>query len=141
MADVITRKFFTDILEDYAGRTLKIALLSSDAVTGEPPVADVASSEIECFSELEVYEVDPDDGVYVAGGKVITGMTVNANDKQINASNVVWETSNITARHAVLYDDASPQLVIAIFDLGGDQTTADSDFTINFATNGVLKLN
>ena len=64
-----------------------------------------------------------------------------SNTLQLDAADVVWSSSTITARYVVLYKDtgtsATSQL-IAYFDLGADVSSTAGAFTITWDATGVL---
>lgn len=85
---------------------------------------------------------------YTASGQSLANKTVTldtANDRvDIDADDVVWSTSTITAYGAVLYKkvgtttSASP--LIALIDFGGVQTSTAGAFTIAWSTAGYLRI-
>lgn len=82
---------------------------------------------------------------YVAGGQVLTGVTVTQNDGATQAvftgSNVTWSSSTITAAFAVLYDNTLiSKDLIACFDFGGNQSSSNGNFTIQWNASGIITL-
>lgn len=85
---------------------------------------------------------------YVAGGAVLINRSIsidNANDlAKYLGDNIVWSTSTITARGAVIYKDTgtpSTSPLICYIDFGEDKVTTNSDFVIAWNTNGIFTLN
>lgn len=82
---------------------------------------------------------------YTAGGATLASKTSTyvaaSNTLQLDAADVVWSSSTITARYVVLYKDtgtsATSQL-IAYFDLGADVSSTAGAFTITWDATGVL---
>ena len=79
---------------------------------------------------------------YTAGGKLLVGNAVTADgaNMKFDANNLTWAGSTITAGGAVLWDDDTADTPIALFDFGGDQVSANGDFTINWNASGILTL-
>jgi len=82
---------------------------------------------------------------YTAGGKSLSNKTVvqdDANDlAYFDADDVTWSSSTITARYAVLYDNTlATKDLIACFDFGSDKSSSNGDFTLQWDSNGILKL-
>jgi hypothetical protein len=78
---------------------------------------------------------------YVAGGSLIPSpgiaTALNANAVEVSITDVVWGSSTITARGAILYaptgNDATAK-VIAYVDFGANVSSSNSAFTIDFQT-------
>jgi len=74
---------------------------------------------------------------YVAGGEAITCTVTQdngANKAVATFDDVVWETSSITARGAVIYKStgvAANDQLIGYIDFGSDKTSVGSDFTLH----------
>ena len=81
-------------------------------------------------------------GGYTTGGQLLVGNAVTADgaNMKFDANNLTWAASTITAGGAVLWDDDTADTPIALFDFGGDQTSSNGDFTINWNVNGLLTL-
>lgn len=82
---------------------------------------------------------------YTAGGKTTGTITLtedDVNDKAwIDCPNIVWTSSTITARGAILYKDvgtAGTDILIAYYDFVSDQSSSSGDFTLNINANGLL---
>jgi len=76
---------------------------------------------------------------YTAGGKVVPSIStvINANAIEVSIGDVVWASSTIAARGAILYNptgnDATAK-VIAYIDFGTTVTSSNSSLTIDFQT-------
>jgi hypothetical protein len=60
-----------------------------------------------------------------------------------DADDVVWTSSTITARGAVLYKDTgtpSTSPLICYIDFGSNKSSNGADFTIQWSSSGILKL-
>jgi hypothetical protein len=81
---------------------------------------------------------------YSAGGVTLTSPTVTydtASDQvRLDAADVSWTSSTITARYAVVYKSAgtaSTSPLICYFDFGSNQSTTNGTFAIQWATDGI----
>ena len=82
---------------------------------------------------------------YVAGGQILTGVTVTQNDGAtqavFTASNTTWAASTITAAFAVLYDHTLINKdLVCCFDFGGNQSSSNGNFTISWNGSGIITL-
>ena len=82
---------------------------------------------------------------YTAKGQALGTKTetFSSNVKQFDAADVVWATSTITARYAVVYDQvsvttASLNPLIAYVDFGEDVVSTGGNFTITWDSTGVF---
>lgn len=82
---------------------------------------------------------------YTAGGATLGSKTAtqdNTNDRGVlDAADVTWTTSTITARGAVVYKDTgtgSTSKLMCYIDFGADKSSSATDFTIQFSTSGIL---
>ena len=80
---------------------------------------------------------------YSAGGAALATVTWAADGTAVkwDAANTAWTTASFTAYHAVIYDDthASDALVCSI-NFGGAQTVSAGTFTIQWNTDGILRV-
>jgi hypothetical protein len=114
--------------------TIKIALYNANADLTDSTTAYSASNEITGVG-------------YVAGGKVMTGATINTSGfiAYVNFDNVVWTApASFTARAALIYNSSKANRSIAILDFGADKTViAGQSFTIvmpsNTATSALIR--
>lgn len=82
---------------------------------------------------------------YTAGGTALANKTVTydaaSNTVRLDADDVSWPTSTVTARRAVIYKDtgtASTSPLLGWVDFGGDQATSGATFQITWAATGIL---
>lgn len=83
---------------------------------------------------------------YTAGGATLASKTITytagTNIAKLDAADVTWASSTITARYAVIYDAAtgvdSTSPVIAYIDFGANVSTTNGDFVIQFNTDGII---
>lgn len=80
----------------------------------------------------------------VALGSLTTGYTAATNTIKIDAADTSWPASTITARYAVIYDDAgasdASKVLVGYVDFGADSTSSDGAFTIAWATAGIATI-
>lgn len=83
---------------------------------------------------------------YTAGGQALTSKTVtydaSTNTVKFDAADVTWGSSSITARYAVVYDDApstnATKPLIAYFDFTTDRASSNGDFIVRWGTDGIF---
>ena len=73
---------------------------------------------------------------YSAGGKTMTGITVNTSGytAYVGFDNVTWSPGVFTARCALIYNSSKGNKSVAVLDFGSDKTTT-STFTITMPAN------
>lgn len=103
--------------------TLKIALYTSNADLGANTTVYTVVEEITGTG-------------YVAGGKVLTGVTINnANDiVYVDFDDVVWTPANFTAAGALIYNSSKANRSIAVISFGANKT-ATNTFTVQMPVN------
>jgi hypothetical protein len=81
---------------------------------------------------------------YTAGGIALTSKTNTytgaTNTTMLDAADVTWSTSTITARYAVVYVDtgtAGTSALICYVDFGADVASSGGNFTITWDVNGI----
>lgn len=137
MADAIYNEFKDALGDgdiDLNNDTLKLALVNNYTL-------DIDNHTV--WSDVSANEVSGTG--YTAGGQALTSVTWTkdaANDESVlEAADVTWSSSTITADGAVLYRDtgtASTSQLIAFFDFGTDQSSSNGDFTVSWSANGIL---
>ena len=102
---------------------LKIALYTATADLNADTTAYTATGEITGTG-------------YTAGGKVLTGATVNASGytAYVDFDNVEWNPGSFTARCALIYNASKGNKSIAVLDFGADKTSVNT-FTIVMPVN------
>lgn len=110
-------------IHDFINDTIKVALYTSTADLSESTTAYSATNEITGTG-------------YVAGGQVMTGVTVNSSGSvaYVNFSNVVWSPAQFTARGALIYNASKADRAIAVLDFGSDKSTSTT-FTLSMPAN------
>ena len=101
--------------------TLKIALYTASADLNESTTVYTASGEVTGTG-------------YVAGGVVLTGVTINSSEftAYVSFSNVTFNAA-VTARCALIYNVTQGNKSIFVLDFGADKTSAN--FTITWPAN------
>jgi hypothetical protein len=101
--------------------TLKIALYTANADLNEATTIYTTSAEVT-------------GGGYVAGGVVLTGVTINSSGytAYVDFADVVFNAS-VTARCALIYNVTQGNKSIAVLDFGADKTS--TNFTITMPAN------
>lgn len=141
MANVIYNSFKQKIMNgsiDLDTDTIKVALVTSSYT----PDAD----SHEDYGDIS-NEVANGNG-YTTGGEALANKTVTkdtTDDEGVfDADDVTWSTATITARGAIIYKDsgtAGTSWFIAYIDFGEDKSSSAGDFTISWASEGILNLN
>ena len=121
---------------DFDADTIKVALVTSSF-----------SPDFDTMDYFDDVTNEVSGTGYSAGGATLGSVTITldtANDRvDIDAADVTWTTSTITARGAVLYNStgtASTSPLIAYYDFGSDKVSSAGDFTIQWAAAGLLRV-
>jgi hypothetical protein len=85
---------------------------------------------------------------YTAGGKALTNKTITYTDAtnviKLDADDVAWVDSTISARYAVIYDDApatdATKPIIGVVDFGENISSVDSNYSVIWATSGIFTI-
>ncbi len=101
----------------------------------------VPAKQHDTFTSINSYEISGTN--YVAGGKALTGVVIEELIGQdayvMNADDVSWDPSTITARVVTLYEDASDDLICSFY-MDADEISDNGLFEIQWNTDGVLKV-
>jgi len=108
-------------IHDLLNDTLKMALYTGNADLNEATATYTASNEVS-------------GGGYVAGGVVVTGITINSSGftAYVDFDDVVFNAA-VTARCALIYNSSKADRSIAVLDFGSDKTSAN--FTVVMPAN------
>lgn len=141
MASKLYGQFLSQALNkeiDWDTDTIKVALLSN----GYTPDQD-AHNYLDDVVSFEVTGTG-----YTAGGATLTNKSNSYNSATnvivLDADDVTWASSTITARYAVIYD-ASPATnatrpLIGYVDFGSDQSSSNGNFTITWDATGIVRI-
>lgn len=142
MADTAYNRFKTNLLKglvDFGGsgsHIVNVALLTSSYTI---------NADNNYFTGLQALYETSGTG-YSAGGSALANKSVTQDDTDdegvFDADDVTWSTSTITARYAVLYDATlTTKDLICIFDFGSNQSSSAGNFTIQWASEGIININ
>ena len=116
--------------------TIKVCLLTDSATIDQDTwetYADIVNDGSEVAAQ----------GGYTTGGKALTNITVtkSSGNTVLDADDVTWANSTITAHYAVLYLDsgtANTSYLIGYVDFGSNKSSDNGDFTLVWSSNGIL---
>ncbi len=83
---------------------------------------------------------------YSAGGTTLTnlGVAVGQNISYVDFDNATFSTATITASCALIYNTTQSSKAVVVLDFGGDKTSTNGDFTIQFpaanSTSAILRI-
>ena len=106
------------------GNTFKIALYTSSATLGASTTAYSSSNEASGTG-------------YTATGNTLTNVnpTTSGTTAYTDFADTTWSSATITANGALIYNDtAAGDPAVAVLAFGGDKTSTNGDFTIQFPT-------
>lgn len=116
------------------GDTFKIALYTSSATLGASTTAYSASNEVSGTG-------------YTATGNTLTNVdpTTSGTTAFTDFNDTTWSSATITANGALIYnDDHASDAAVAVLAFGGDKTSTNGDFTIQFpsadSTNAIIRI-
>jgi hypothetical protein len=118
---------------DFDSDTIKVALLTSSY----SPNQDTH----DYYDDVNTYEVSQ--GGVTLASKTSTYDSAN-NVIILDAADVTWSSSTITARYAVVYDDSpatnGTKPLIGYVDFGSDQSSTNGNFTITWDATGIVRI-
>jgi hypothetical protein len=127
-----TTSFKTELyqaIHNLSTDTLKIALYTANADLNAATTVYTTSNEVT-------------GGGYVAGGVVLTGVTINSDGytAYVNFNNASFSAS-VTARCALIYNASKANRSIAVLDFGSDKTSSSFIITMpaNTATSALIR--
>jgi hypothetical protein len=123
---------------DWDSDTIKV-LLASSSYTPNQDTHDY-------LDDVSTYEVSGTG--YTTGGNTLASKTVTYDGTNnvviLDAADVTWSSSTITARYAVVYDDAGATAgtkpLIGYVDFGSDQSSTNGNFTITWDSTGIVRI-
>ena len=111
--------------QNFSSNTFKIALYTSAATLGEGTTAYSATNEVAST------------GNYTAGGNTLSvsvAPTSTGNVAFLSFANTTWANATITANGALIYNNTNGNSAVAVLAFGGDKTSTNGTFAINFPT-------
>lgn len=123
---------------DWDSDTIKVALLSSSYTPNQ--------DTHDYFDDVSAFEVTGTG--YTTGGITLSSKTSTYDGTNnvivLDAADVTWSSSTITARHAVIYNDsgasAASKALIGYVDFGSDQSSTNGNFTITWDSTGIVRI-
>lgn len=123
---------------DWDSDTIKVALLSSSYTPNQ--------DTHDYLDDVSSYEVTGTG--YTTGGITLASKTSTYDGTNnviiLDAADVTWSSSTITARYAVVYDDsganAASKPLIGYVDFGSDQSSTNGNFTITWDSTGIVRI-
>jgi len=116
------------------GNTFKIALYTSSATLDATTTAYSATNEVSGTG-------------YTATGNTLTNVTPTSSGTTAytDFADTTWASATITANGALIYNDtATGDPAVAVLAFGGDKTSTNGDFTIQFptadASNAIIRI-
>jgi hypothetical protein len=116
------------------GDTFKIALYTSSATLDASTTAYSATNEVSGTG-------------YTATGNTLTNVdpTTSGTTAFTDFADTTWSSATITANGALIYnDDHASDAAVAVLAFGGDKTSTNGDFTIQFptadASNAIIRI-
>jgi hypothetical protein len=112
---------------------IKIALFTSSATLGATTTAYSTTNEVSGTG-------------YTAGGNTLSGATIatSGTTAYLDFADTTWSSATMTARGALIYNADKSNRAIAVLDFGGDKTSTNGDFTIQFptadASNAIIRI-
>ena len=122
-------------VQNFSADTFKLALYTSSATLNENTTAYSATNEVAST------------GNYSAGGNTLTVSVTPTNTGNvafISFANTSWANATITANGALIYNNSKSNAAVAILAFGGDKTSTNGTFAVNFptadASNAIIRL-
>jgi hypothetical protein len=124
---------------DWDSDTIKVALLTNSYTPNQ--------DTHDYFDDVASFEVSGATG-YTASGLTLTNKTNTYNGTTnvivLDADDVTWTSSTITARYAVIYN-ATPSTnatrpLVGYVDFGSDQSSSNGNFTITWDATGIVRV-
>ena len=124
IVQALANTFKEDLMDTTANleaNTLKVALYDNTATFSSATTAYATANEVTGTN-------------YTAGGEAMTGMavTLDGSTAIFDADNVSWANATITAQAAVIYNNSLSNAAIAVLDFGGNKTSTNGTFEIQF---------
>lgn len=126
IAQTAVTSFKQDLLlgvQNFGTDTIKLALF-------------LASADLDANTTVYATAGETSGTGYTAGGNVLTGVTVTANNgiAYVGFTNAVWSPASFTARGGLIYNASKGNKAIAVLDFGADKTAVNT-FTVQMPAN------
>ena len=124
IVQALANTFKEDLMDTTANleaNTLKVALYDNTATLSSATTAYATANEVSGSG-------------YTAGGEAMTGMavTLDGSTAIFDADNVSWANATVTAQAALIYNNSLSNAAIAVLDFGGNKTSTNGTFEIQF---------
>jgi len=112
---------------------IKIALFTSSATLGASTTAYSTTNEVSGTG-------------YTAGGNTLASAAISLDGTTaiVDFADTTWSSATITANGALIYNSSKADRAIAVLAFGGDKTSTNGDFTIQFptadASNAIIRI-
>ena len=112
---------------------IKIALFTSSATLGASTTAYSTTNEVSGTG-------------YTAGGNTLASAAISLDGTTaiVDFADTTWSSATITANGALIYNSSKADRAIAVLAFGGDKTSTNGDFTIQFpaadAANAIIRI-
>jgi hypothetical protein len=105
---------------------IKIALYTQNATLNASTTVYSSTDEV------------ADSGTYTSGGGTLTGATISYSGTTawLTFNDIVFTSTSITARGALIYNYTKSNKSIAVLDFGSNKITSGGAFTIQFPVSG-----
>ena len=79
---------------------------------------------------------------YTAGGKSLTGFAtgLDGSTAYLTFTDIAWTSATITARGCLIYNSSKSNKAVAAFDFGGNISSTNGTFTVDFPGTGATSL-
>jgi hypothetical protein len=133
---------------DWDGDTINVALVTSSYTPNQDTHDywdDVVANEVANGNGYTTNGITLTSKTPLTMSEFPTGAYVAATNKiRLDAADVTWSSSTITARYAVIYDrspasDATRPL-LGYVDFGSNQSSSNGNFTITWDANGIFEI-
>jgi hypothetical protein len=116
-----------------SGNTFKMALYTVSATLGAGTTAYTSSNEISGTG-------------YSATGKALAPVTPTLSGTTAlgDFADLTWDSSSLTARGALIYNDTNGDKAVIVLDFGSNKSSSSGDFTVQFpaadASNAIIRI-
>ena len=116
-----------------SGNAFKLALYTSSATLGAATTAFSATDEVSGTG-------------YTSGGGALTNVTPTSSGTTAftDFADLTFSSSTITANGALIYNSTNSNKAVCVLAFGGDKSSTNGDFTIQFptpdATNAIIRI-
>ena len=116
-----------------SGNAFKLALYTSSATLGAATTAFSATNEVSGTG-------------YTSGGGALTNVTPTSSGTTAftDFADLTFSSSTITANGALIYNSTNSNKAVCVLAFGGDKTSTNGDFTIQFptadASNAIIRI-